>query len=89
MMSIQHAGGRAGADRWSGSNPCPSALLTAPCWGRSSPDPSGVGPVPGHSCCRQKWGHRLVKEEVVLEGNTVCGLDGAAWLVPEHPIPWS
>ena len=68
------------------SIPCLSALLTACCRGRSSPDPSGVGPVPGHSCCRQERGHRLVEEEVVLEGGRVRGLARAAWLVPGHPV---
>lgn len=67
--------------------PSLSALMTAWCQGRSSPDPSGVGPVPGHSCCCQERGHWFVEEEVVLEGGRVRGLARAAQLVPGHPVP--
>lgn len=84
-MSTGDVGAGAGAAGQSSSIPCLSALLTPQCQGRSSPDPSGVGPVPGHSCCRQERGHRLVEEEVVLEGGRVRGLTRAARLVPGHP----
>lgn len=51
--------------------PSSSCPFGGPTPGRSSPDASGVGPVPGHSCCRQERGHWLVKEEVVLQGHSV------------------
>lgn len=69
-------GGGAGEAGWSSSIPHPSALLTAQCQGRSSPDPSGIRPVPGHSCCCQERGHRLVEEEVVLGGAECVGSPG-------------
>lgn len=31
-----------------------------------SPDPSGIGPVTGHPRGQQQWGHRLIKQEVVI-----------------------
>lgn len=32
-----------------------------------SPDATGVGPVAGHAGSQQQWGHRLVKQEVVVD----------------------
>lgn len=71
--------------RWMEQCVPPHFCPAAQCQGRTSPDPSGVRPVPSHSCCCQERGHRLVKEEVVLEGGRVHGLTQAAWLEPGHP----
>lgn len=61
-------GSVAGAAGRSSSVPLPFCPAGYSGLGRSSPDPSGVGPVPGHSCRCQEGGHRLVEEEVILEG---------------------
>lgn len=80
--NMGNVGGRAETD---GAVHPPHFCPAAQCQGRTSPDPSGVRPVPSHSCCCQERGHRLVKEEVVLEGGRVHGLTQAAWLEPGHP----
>lgn len=86
--NMGNVGGRAGMDR---AVLFPHLCPSPQCQGRTSPDPSGVRPVPSHSCCCQERGHRLVKEEVVLEGGRVHGLNQAAWLEPGHPhwFPYS
>lgn len=32
----------------------------------TSPDATGVGPVPGHARGQQQWGHGLVEQEVIV-----------------------
>lgn len=82
MANMGNVGGRAEMD---GAVLSPHLCPAAQCQGRTSPDPSGVRPVPSHSCCCQERGHRLVKEEVILEGGRIRGLTQAAWLEPGHP----
>lgn len=62
-----------GQIHWKGQTPTTSHHTpnTHACsiWGCQSctiPDSPGIWPVTSHSCTSQQWGHRFVKEEVVL-----------------------